>query len=318
MSLKLLNQLKSDKNIDQYVKNSRWVEYSDKIYNAIYKNINLEEFRSDYEICKGYGDAIKPHLPTIINNNFFNKIFDFYILNDLRRIYSKIKYFERKKIFLNKIDLSEDDYIINDYFKPERIFKINKNFFSEKYIRSIMFNKKCVDITNKRIFCEIGGGFGSNIHVTIERNVNIKKVIAIDIPPVLYVQTLYLKNIYPNAIIDYNDIKDKKNFTFNKDDKLEILCIPPWFINKIDDGIIDVLFNQNSFQEIDHDIVKKLLIDIMPKLNKYFKFYFSVYNEKRLDQITQNFEQLLNYLNYSFTVSKESIFDQNLIIYAKS
>ena len=60
-----------------------------------------------------------------------------------------------KKKFLNKIDLSEDDYIINDYFKPERIFKINKNFFSEKYIRSIMFNKKCVDITNKRIFCEM-------------------------------------------------------------------------------------------------------------------------------------------------------------------
>ena len=128
MSLKLLNQLKSDKNIDQYVKNSRWVEYSDKIYNAIYKNINLEEFRSDYEICKGYGDAIKPHLPTIINNNFFNKIFDFYILNDLRRIYSKIKYFERKKIFLTKLISPEDDYIINDYFKPERILKLIRIF----------------------------------------------------------------------------------------------------------------------------------------------------------------------------------------------
>jgi putative sugar O-methyltransferase len=105
----------------------------------------------------------------------------------------------------------------------------------------------------KSIF-EIGGGFGINIHLLLENYKNIKKVLYLEIPPVLYVGTQYLKAFYGNAVSDYRTLKHLNPITFSKDDNLEIFCIAPWQIERFESAV-DIFMNAHSFVEMPHDVV---------------------------------------------------------------
>ena len=55
----------------------------------------------------------------------------------------------------------------------------------------------------------------------------------VDIPPVLYIATEYLRSIFPDRIIDYSQAIEMGNID-EKDIKGKILVIPPWLLEKID------------------------------------------------------------------------------------
>ncbi len=102
---------------------------------------------------------------------------------------------------------------------------------------------------------EIGGGFGSSVHVLLENYPNIRKVLYLDIPPNLYVGTQYHKAFYGSQVVDYRDTRDLGPLTFSEDDSLEILCIAPWQIEKIQNGT-DIFINSQSFVEMPLEVVK--------------------------------------------------------------
>ena len=102
---------------------------------------------------------------------------------------------------------------------------------------------------------EIGGGFGTNIHLLLENYRNIRKVLYLDIPPNLYVGTQYLKSFYDTAVFDYRDLKHLGSIEFSADDTMEILCIAPWQIERFR-GTIDIFMNSHSFVEMPKNVVK--------------------------------------------------------------
>jgi len=106
----------------------------------------------------------------------------------------------------------------------------------------------------KSIF-EIGGGFGANIHLLLENYKNIRKVLYLDIPPNLYVGTQYLKALYGTAVFDYRALKHVDSIKFHLDNNIEIFCISPWQIEKVETGV-DIFMNSHSFVEMPKNIVK--------------------------------------------------------------
>lgn len=125
---------------------------------------------------------------------------------------------------------------------------------------------KYIDFNKVYSVFEIGGGFGTNIHLLLENYPNIKKVLYLDIPPNLYVGTQYLKAFYGDLVIDYSISKDLDEIKFSTDDNLEIFCIAPWQIEKFQDSV-DVFMNSHSFVEMPKDIVKNYI----DKLNDFPK-----------------------------------------------
>ena len=109
-----------------------------------------------------------------------------------------------------------------------------------------------------KTFFEIGGGFGSNIHFLITNFPNIKKIIYLDIVPNIYVGTEYLKYHFKENVIDYLQVKDKDEIKFSDNDDLEIICIPPWLIEKVKVEI-DHFHNAASFVEMPEKIVKNYI-----------------------------------------------------------
>lgn len=102
---------------------------------------------------------------------------------------------------------------------------------------------------------EIGGGFGTNIHLLLENYKNIRKILYLDIPPNLYVGTQYLKAFYGTAVFDYRATKHLDSIKFSENDNVEIFCIAPWQIEKFESAV-DIFMNSHSFVEMPNDVVK--------------------------------------------------------------
>ena len=112
-----------------------------------------------------------------------------------------------------------------------------------------------IKFNDARSIFEIGGGFGTNIHLLLENYRNIRKVLYLDISPNLYVGTQYLRAFYGNAVIDYRALRHMDSIKFSEDDNIEIFCIAPWQIEKFE-GPIDIFMNSHSFVEMPNNVVK--------------------------------------------------------------
>ncbi len=108
---------------------------------------------------------------------------------------------------------------------------------------------------NLNSFFEIGGGFGANIHFLLTNFPNIKKILYLDVVPNIYVGTRYLKHFYKENVKDYLQLKDLDKISFSKDKELEILCIPPWLLEKVQVKI-DHFHNAASFVEMPKSVIQ--------------------------------------------------------------
>tara|TARA_B100001057_G_C22791118_1_gene927634 strand:+ start:454 stop:1458 length:1005 start_codon:yes stop_codon:yes gene_type:complete len=104
-------------------------------------------------------------------------------------------------------------------------------------------------------FFEVGGGFGANIHFLITNFPNIKKFIYLDTVPNIYVGTEYLRFHYKEKVRDYLSLKNLDEINFANNNDLEILCIPPWEIEKLNVKI-DHFHNAASFVEMPENVIK--------------------------------------------------------------
>ena len=165
-------------------------------------------------------------------------------------------------VYKNNINVKE---LINKYkfintteFGCVKKFNYEKKEYSTLYLDmadridklSLKFNFSKVNS-----FLEIGGGFGANIHFLITNFPNIKKIVYIDAVPNIYVGTEYLRHFYKDSVKDFLTTKKINEITFSNDDSLEIICIPPWEIEKLNVNI-DHFHNAASFVEMPEYVVE--------------------------------------------------------------
>jgi len=188
-----------------------------------------------------------------------------------------------KKIFISQLHLTKNlmdkyvDILSSLYEKNPKTKELIEKYKFEKTtefecVQKINFEGKEISINylemanrinnfsnifkfnNISSFFEIGGGFGSNVHFIITNFPNIKKVIYLDIVPNIYIGTEYLRYFYKKQVIDYSNLKDVDKIKFSDNNELEILCIPPWLIERLDVQI-DHFHNASSFVEMPEEII---------------------------------------------------------------
>ena len=150
---------------------------------------------------------------------------------------------------IQSFEFSNKKYSCSYLKMADRIDKLSKSF----------------DFKKIKSFFEIGGGFGANIHFLITNFPNIKKIIYLDIVPNIYVGTEYLRHHFKKSVKDYLELKNFEKIGFSNNDELEILCIPPWLIEKVEVEI-DHFHNRASFVEM-----PKMVIENYVKFIKKFK-----------------------------------------------
>ena len=273
----LLNELINDENKinkNLYSSGPYWNYKNTRTIIEIKKK-GLNDFRG---LTAGIGTSFADNLVLDIRNEFNIKgriIGKFFSLPLIRRIFegqlkitkdyihSFLKYqsltYETSKNVLNllskykfenttnfgciqKFDYLDKSYSCHYLKMADRIDKLSNSF----------------DFKNIKTFFEIGGGFGANIHFLITNFPNIKKILYLDTVPNIYIGTEYLRNIYKEKVKDYIELKKLDKICFSQNDDLEILCIPPWLIEKVE-VVIDHFHNAASFVEMPKHVIKNYL-----------------------------------------------------------
>lgn len=239
-----------------------------KILGKIYSLPGLNKvFNEQLKLTKNYISTIYKYRAIVYRNN-----------QNVKNLISKYK-FENTTDFgcIRSFKYLDKEYSCWYLNMADRIDKMS-NYFDFKNIYS---------------FFEIGGGFGSNIHFLLTNFPNIKKILYLDIVPNIYVGTEYLKHHYKEKVKNYQQLKNLKKITFSNNDELEIFCIPPWLIEKVDTKI-DHFHNAMSFVEMPKKVIQNYIKFIKKfetkeiSLISYDGSFDSTFNPQELNTFFEN------------------------------
>ena len=257
-----------------------WTGYASRIAKAI-RSEGLVDFRSSNLIGKGYADTVSLDPFWDIRGRKLRLLKWLTNVSLIRRelispyLRQTEDYFDRMKQYRNlHYDAAYGEWFDNilEVFElpdtlvgsPPDIIEIRGTTISRVYFEHLMriYNfSRHVHFESARVLFEIGGGFGAGTHLLLHLFPNIRKCVYLDIPPILYVGTQYLKHFFPSEVIDYRSTRGLEKLSFSDDESREIICVTPWQIERLDVGV-DVFWNCASFQEMDLNTVRNYASNI--------------------------------------------------------
>ena len=313
------NLIKDERKINKklYSAGSYWDYKGRKIIIEIKKN-GLENFRG---YNSGVGTSFTDNLVLDVRKEFnvkgriIGKIFSLPILNkifdsQLRITKNYLNKFIQNQAIVYKNNKDVLDLINKFKFENTTEFGCIQSFIHKKKEYSCSYlnvahriNKlsKFFNFGKIQTFFEIGGGFGANIHFLITNFPNIKKILYLDIVPNIFVGTIYLKHHYGNKVKDYINLKKLDKISFSNNDDLEILCIPPWLLEKVYTEI-DHFHNAASFVEMP----KKVIENYVNYIEKFKTKEISLISYDGYDpKTTFNPEELNGFFRNNLNISWE-------------
>ena len=317
--------IKDEKKIDKelYSSGPYWNYKNSRAIIEIKKK-GLEDFRG---ITSGIGTSFADNLVLDIRNEFnikgriVGKIFSLPLLNTIFSEQMKTTKVYLDSFVKNQAILYQNSQNVRNLISKFKFnnttdfgciqsFKyLNKNYSCHYLNMAYRINNlsKYFDFKNIKVYFEIGGGFGSNIHFLITNFPNIKKILYLDIVPNIYVGTEYLRYYYKEKVKDYLELKNLDKISFSKNNELEIFCVPPWLIEKIDTEI-DHFHNAASFVEMP----KKVISNYVKFIKKLNTKEISLISYSGFDlKTTFNPEELNSFFDDKLTVSwKNSLIEE--------
>jgi putative sugar O-methyltransferase len=251
--------------------------WMNKTRNSVFeiKRKGLSNFRGfDNGATTSFGDNPLIDFRTQLNTSALNSLFGhainllapFKMAFDEARSIAKVQ-FEFGLVYKNKIRMNDKRVasLISKYSpllhtllgNPVDVIEMqNGEKFSNHYL-DLIYSQEAFDdsagFATANSFMEIGGGFGANIHILIERYPNIKKFLYVDISPNLYVAVQYLKALYGNSV-RYASSEFHSKISFSESDELEIICLLPSSIENVN-ASVDIFWNAHSFVEMPKEVV---------------------------------------------------------------
>lgn len=317
----LINELiKDEKKIDKilYSSGPYWSYKNSRTIDEI-KRKGLKDFRG---ITAGIGTSFADNLVWDVRNEFnikgriIGKLFSLPLLNkifneQLRVTKKHINSLVKNKAIVYKNNKNVQNLIKKFKFENTTDFgciqsftNLNKNYSCQYLDEAYRIDKlsKSFDFKNITSFFEIGGGYGANIHFLITNFPNIKKILYLDLVPNIYIGTEYLRHHYKEKVRDYLELRNLEKISFSKNNELEILCIPPWLIEKVETEI-DHFHNAASFVEMPKVVIKNYVKFIKKfKTKRISLISYDGFNLKT----TFNPEELNNFFDNKLSISWET------------
>ena len=280
------------------------------------KKKGIQDFRG---LTAGIGTSFSDNEVLDIRNEYnirgriIGKIFSLPLLKTIFNSQLKITEGHIKSLLLNKSIVYKNDENVHNLLKKYKFENttefgclssfqyLNKDYSCHYLEMADRINKlsKQFNFSDIFSFFEIGGGFGANVHFLISNFPNIKKILYLDAVPNIYIGTQYLRRFYKHNIKDYLDLKNLDTISFSNNNELEILCIPPWLIEKVEVNI-DHFHNAASFVEMP----KKIVENYVKFIRKFKTKEISLVSYDRFDlNTTFNPEELNIFFNNDLKIS---------------
>jgi putative sugar O-methyltransferase len=154
--------------------------------------------------------------------------------------------------FTDKVSESEIGNPLEHFTFDRRNF--SRSFLN--YLLGLTFMKQHVDTSSIRTVMEIGGGFGTLGEILLGDERNNCFYINADIPPVSFISSYYLKEIFGiENIADYDALRHEEILDISRlKNRYKAINIAAWQVPLLR-GNIDLFVNFISFQEMEPDVV---------------------------------------------------------------
>ena len=273
------------KNVNSLYKPSAlWQNHIDndfKYLKECYENNNLNGFSfflQNFGNWKNYLGIESQHLIKKYNSNIFLKKF---LSNEIFHGQKELWKFFNKNSNLKEVNMPR--------FGNQNGALLDKNFF----VIGSFFNHIYADIlgkylaNNKRNFVvDIGGGYGKLAYYLLKKQNNCS-FIDFDIPEVLILAAYYLSKSFPEKKVF---LYGQENFDSNIMSNYDLIFLPGWEIEKLNENSIDLTINKNSLGEMNPETAGNFLKYIY-KTSKYF---FSLNHEYLRNNFDENTFSLIN------------------------
>jgi putative sugar O-methyltransferase len=207
-----------------------WRSYQKRITAAIAQH-GVAEFRQHADICKGFAYT-KIRLPEEIEGGWRGAM-----RRQLCRLPGFRSTIEDYRGLLMSVDQRHKSVLgawyelaLRDIDLPETLgaggsdaIRVGQDFYSQQYLRGLLTVtnfERHINFSSIRSVIEVGGGFGFWPHLLIHRWPNVRKIFYVDIPPMIYLATQYLKMFMP--VRDYRQTRELDDLRFSDDDSLEV------------------------------------------------------------------------------------------------
>jgi putative sugar O-methyltransferase len=278
---------------DLYNPSSLWQKHLDKDYeiiNSSIKNNDLEKFLfflQNFGNWKSYlgiesHDIIQKYNSNILLKSFLEESIFGGQLNIWR-------YFNNNKNDFSELNMPRYGNQIGATIDGN--FIVIGSFFNHIY--SSILNEYS-NINKKTVIAELGGGYGKFAYYFLKKNKNYS-FINFDIPEVLVLSMYYLIKSFPNK--QYFLFGDKI-FENSLIDKYDLIFLPCWEIEKVNENYIDIFINKNSLGEMNPEATKNYIKYIC----KICKIFFSSNHETFRNKFES---QQFSLVNKEYPISKD-------------
>lgn len=162
-------------------------------------------------------------------------------------------------------------------------FVVIGSFFNQIYA-SILSN--ILEKNKRNVILDVGGGYGKLGYYLINKAKN-STFIDIDIPENLILASYFLCKSFPEK---KSFFYGEKNIDASNFSSYELIFLPPWEIENLPDGKIDLTVNKNSLGEMNPETAKNY-IDHISRISKYF---FSMNHETFRNEFNNGKKSLIN------------------------
>ena len=110
---------------------------------------------------------------------------------------------------------------------------------------------------------EIGPGLGLSSLAHIALNPSLRVIVNVDIVPVLYLSTQFLKSIDGLDVVDYRMLRARERIvTEPASAGARVYQLAPWLLPRVD-GAFDFFFNAFSFQEMEPEVCRNYAAELL-------------------------------------------------------
>ena len=153
----------------------------------------------------------------------------------------------------------------------EDIIHIDNKVYTNHFLNELLqinFIKKNTEFDSIKYVIELGAGIGMLASTFLKLNNRIKYVIS-DIAPQIFFSEYFLRNI-GYKVYGYEDVIREENIDLNKIfNDFDVVCIPTWKLDNLDDFNFDLFINVASFQEMEKEQALNYLSILKKKISKY-------------------------------------------------
>ncbi len=133
---------------------------------------------------------------------------------------------------------------------------------------------------NISTYIEIGPGLGLSTLAHIALNPNLRVIVNVDIPPVLYVSTQFLKSVEGLRVIDFAEAGEGAIQLAQNPDGPLVYQLAPWQLKNVREQV-DAFFNAYSFQEMERENCANYARVIKPLVRHHVCLMSSVGGHRR-------------------------------------